>query len=815
MIESPEDVVNVKDPSGKVGSLPRSQVNEALDNGYLLPSQDEVKSARNEERFGGVQGSLFAGTLAAARTATLGASDLALTHLPKELGGFTPEQLKGLSDTNPKSDLVGSFAGILRDPLGLAGMVNKAGKAATTGAKTLLGTTGEVAGRTGQVLESTFQHSLEGALYGGIASTINDKALGDPNLNGEKVLSNIGYGYFLGGAAGGSLKLLGYGISPAIRKVVSTLGDIRNEIIGSGHGEDAFVTKVLPKRFSEAITDRQLNLDTKGQAATLRKMADNLNSVTDTIHNELNNFNSEVDTKATDALFKSSGKSAGEAQKGVAEYITNVVDQLKPFVSEDKVKSALDKLKNVSVGETTKGTSKAIFDSLKNLKGHLTDFFQKEPMLADSFGPAVENIDGILKDPSVFGAAGAASAIHDENVSTFRKFISGTAKPTEFQEKFGTVTDGKWGFDLKKLHEAFAEKDPQIKQANMGMLDDFYSHLNEMPENILNARKTIPNSSWKKSTLEQVVRNSEKSHGQAYEDYIKGIKNRRAMYGWKDYAPVLIAKWHPVLAAAIEAYDFYQDPVHTTHELAYVERLIQQTTKKSLDLIDRIFDTNSSYQQLIQDKNKRSDNVDDEMNKIKKYAYNPEVLADNLTHSTKELNQVAPNISDQVNLSTNSAMAFLASKLPHNTNSQLNPFDKGYKPSQTEITKFENYRRIVKDPLHALEQVKNRTISPETIETLNTVFPKLYQEMKTSMLDKYFQQKAKGIHVPYQTKQAISMFLGEPVDSSLFPQAIIANQITFQPKNQMDMQQSKPTKGGAEKLTVAARTGVQRSREES
>lgn len=812
---SHDDAVNVTDPFGKIGSLPRTKVNEALDNGYKLATPEEVHIAKNEERFGGVQGSIFAGTLGAARTASLGFSDLALTSMPKEYGGFSPEQLKGLSETNPVSTVIGEIGGVLRDPLGLASMINKGSAAATKGAKTILGAAKEAkaATRTEAVLESTFRHSMEGAVYGGIASSINDKALGDPGLNGEKILSNVGYGYFLGGASGGALKMLGYGITPAIRKAVDTLGELRNDLVGSGYGEKALISKVLPTRLSEAVTDRQLNLDTQGQAATLRKMANNLNTVTDLLQGEVRRFDTEVHSGAMDSLFKSSAKWAGKAQQNVASYVSDVVEKLKPIMSEPGTKEALDKLKNISQADALKkGTSKAIFDSLGTLKTHLNDFFKKEPMLKEAFDPVVQDIDKFMKDPSIFGAAGAASVLHKENVEMLRKYISAsTSELTPFQKTFGNVKDGKWGFDLTKLHEAFMNKDPIQRTANLNILDDFYAHISEMPDNIMNAKKTIPNSSWKKETLKKIIDNSEKSHEQAFNDYLEGIKTRRPMYGWKDYAPVLIAKWHPVLAAAIEAYDFYQDPVHWTHDLSFIERMIGNTTKKSLDLIDNIFDPSKPARLLIEknkDKIERSENTEDEMRKIKKYAFNPELISQGFEKETKEMNSVAPNITEFMNLANNNALAFLASKIPHSGNS-FDPLDDSFKPSRAEISKFESYRRIVNNPLASLEQIKDRTITRETVETLATVYPKLYEEMKASVLQKYFKQMANKKAVPYQTKQAISIFLGEPIDSALMPQSILANQMSF-PMPQPPQGAGSFSKSGAGKLTVAERTSPQR-----
>lgn len=813
--EQQEDTVNVMSPLGKVGSLPKSQLNDALDSGYSLPSGEQVRSAKNEEQYGGVQGSIFSATLGAARTATLGGSDLALSALPEGVG-FSPEELKGFSETNPVSSTVGEVAGILRDPLALGKGISAAGKATTSGATKALKAMGmaEDASAVTKTLAGSLGLAVEGGLFGGVANTVDDYALGDPSLNGEKILSNIGYGAFLGGGIGTTFKVLGYGVTPAIRKAVGALANIRDELIGSGYGEkDAIIHKILPNRFAEAITDRQLNLDTKGQASTLRKITTNLNQVTGSVTDEIKSFGEEINPRAVSSLFKASSKVASEAQQKVGEYLSSAIEQIKAVVSDDKTKDLLDSIRiKMKMDSFKGGAAEAIFNGLKQLKGHIGELSSKEPMIGEALDPIQKTISDAIKDPGIFGPAGAAQAIHEENVSSLNKFISPDSKNlTPFQQTFGEVKNGKWQFDITKLGEALGDKDYNSRSLKMSELSDFFDTLKEMPENMLSARRAVPNSKWKSGTLKQIIETSQKSHEEAFQDYLDGIKKRRPLYGWKDYAPVLIAKWHPVIAAALEAYDFYQDPVHATHGLSTVERLIGQTTQKSLDLIDSIFEPSTALKEGLEIKghllDKGSDK-EDEHEKFKHYARDPDMVASAIEKSTKDLHDVAPNIAQQLHVIANNATSFLSSKLPA-TNDHLSPFGTPSPPSETDLAKFENYRKVVENPLISLEQVKNRTISPETIETLSVVYPKLYQQLKESTLKAAYAAKTKEKIIPYQTKQALSMFLGEPIDHALQPQSILSNQALFasSPKpNQMGEGKEKPRAKGLDKINRSQRS---------
>lgn len=775
--------INVTDPFGKIGSIPKSQANEAFDNGYKLASVDEVNQQKNEQQYGGVRGAAVAGALGALRAPTLGGSDWALTHLPENIG-MSPEDIKGFSETNPKATTAGEIGGLIADPLGVGAVIGTVGRGVTAGGKAALNAAKFSADSStvAKVLTHALGHGAEGAIYGGVANSINEDALGDSSLNGEKVLSNLGYGAVIGGVAGGAFKFLDAGITPTLRKATEGLAKIRNDLIGSGYGDEALISKALPKRFAEAITDRQLNLDTKGQAAVLRKISTNLNSVLDNLHGEVNDFNSSVDSKVMSSMFKTSSKIAREAQQTISESLSGLVDQIKTVVPDMPTKEILDTIKQKSKFDVMRGGSaQAIFNSLKGVKDHINDFMEKNSAFADALSPISDSISEKMKDPNIFGPAGAGLAMHEEAMNKFSRLI---AKPgeeiTPFQKTFGEMKDGKWQFDINKMHDAFSDSDEINKPKNMELLNDFYSQLKEMPESLLNARRTVPNSGWKKETLKSIIDNSEKTNEEAFKDYIEGINKRRPLYGWKDYAPVLIAKWHPVIAAAIEAYDVYQDPVHATHGLATVERMLGQTSKHTIDLIDQIFNPSFASKVKIEDKinkiNKTSvQNDKDKHDFLKGLSNNPEELADNLEKSTKGINDIAPKLAQNLHLSASTALSFLSSKLPAQ-NDHLSAFSQPYKASATETAKFDRYRKIVEDPLLSLKQIKDGTVTPETIETLSTVYPKLYEQLKQSVLEKAYDHKTKGNNIPFRTKQSISMFLGQPLERSLYPESILANQ---------------------------------------
>lgn len=156
--------------------------------------REEVKleaPSLQEAQLGGVGQHAIAGLESLARGATLGTSDWAET----KLGLSTPEAIKARKEFYPGTDLIGQTLGttaLMGLTGGLAAPVELAAGARGVGA---LGS-------------AALGFGAEGALISG-GNIVSDAALGDPNLNAQKVLSHLGFGTALGAGLGVFSKALG------------------------------------------------------------------------------------------------------------------------------------------------------------------------------------------------------------------------------------------------------------------------------------------------------------------------------------------------------------------------------------------------------------------------------------------------------------------------------------------------------------------------------------------------------------------------------------------------------------------------------
>lgn len=193
---------------------------------------------------------------------------------------------------------------------------------------------------------------------------------------------------------------------------------------------------------------------------------------------------------------------------------------------------------------------------------------------------------------------------------------------------------------------------------------------------------------------------------------------------------------------------------------------------------------------------------------IKDQSNNQIYLQQKLEKAASGLFSYAPSITGAMQLSMVKAAHFLNSKLPLEPSPGL--LNKPHDPSSHEISLFKRYYDVVENPLIALHQVNSGTLGPETIETLNAVYPRLYQEMKQQMVDGLTSIKNPS-DIPYSKKMTISMFLGEPLDESLVPANVLMTQMAFksaQMQQNAEQQGINPTAGGLGKVSLANRTEI-------
>jgi hypothetical protein len=169
--------------------------------------------------------------------------------------------------------------------------------------------------------------------------------------------------------------------------------------------------------------------------------------------------------------------------------------------------------------------------------------------------------------------------------------------------------------------------------------------------------------------------------------------------------------------------------------------------------------------------------LDKVASQVRDYEGNPEKLATDVASHTTRLADHSPDHAQAVSGVAGRAVSFLASKLPDT--SPQGPLDKQREASADEIARFGRYYSVAQRPTVLLDHVARGTLTPEHLEAAENIYPRLVNEMRQQALSELAKQMAKGQRPPYKTRLSLAMFLGEPLNFSMSPQSVQANQAAF------------------------------------
>ena len=130
---------------------------------------------------------------------------------------------------------------------------------------------------------------------------------------------------------------------------------------------------------------------------------------------------------------------------------------------------------------------------------------------------------------------------------------------------------------------------------------------------------------------------------------------------------------------------------------------------------------------------------------------------------------------------------------------QLGPMDKPVPPSPAQTARYNRALDIAAQPNIIMQHIKDGTLQSSDIKDLHSMFPALAKNMAQKLSTEMTHAQEQGQQVPYRTKVALAMFLGQPVDNTMTPASIVAAQPVQQPPAQP---QGGKMKGGAKTATT-------------
>lgn len=173
---------------------------------------------------------------------------------------------------------------------------------------------------------------------------------------------------------------------------------------------------------------------------------------------------------------------------------------------------------------------------------------------------------------------------------------------------------------------------------------------------------------------------------------------------------------------------------------------------------------------------------------------NPDAAKAELEKSLGALRAVNPQLADMIIDAEMRKAKFLYDKIPKPPkNNWLRP--NSWKASKSALDKFGKYIAAVKDPSRILSELSQGRMQPETVEAVRTVFPGLFGQIQSELMDHIEDLKK----LPGQVRRQLSVLFDTPVDPLSDPDTVNLLQGNFQKEPEQPKQGKMKLSVGTEK----------------
>jgi hypothetical protein len=174
---------------------------------------------------------------------------------------------------------------------------------------------------------------------------------------------------------------------------------------------------------------------------------------------------------------------------------------------------------------------------------------------------------------------------------------------------------------------------------------------------------------------------------------------------------------------------------------------------------------------------------------IAKLVEDPEALVNRVSQSTKNAGALDPRLQDSVVQKTIKAAQFLYAKAPKTPATLPLDSQKKWRPTASEVAKWNRYARAVQNPTGIIRDMASGTLTKEGVEAVKTVYPEIYAKISQTALSMAAEKIDK---LSYRDKLMLSLLLGQPLTHSLSPQSIQMLQSTAPAEAQSSPGQGTP-----------------------
>lgn len=735
--------------SGDIVPVAPSEAAGAAQLGWVPASPKQVADFQLQEKYGTGTEALKAFGEHAASGATFGLSDLL-----ERTAGVDPEAVRARESANPVASGLGTATGVgvgLFVPGSGPARIAKAGKGVFSAVTKSLPAAEGLAGRLlAKAAASGAGSAVEGAAYG-LGQVVHEVALGDPNLTAQSALATVGLSSALGGVLGGAGGVLGHALGEGAKALPDWLAKLEGErnvkAAGGIQSDIARLVKQKGRPNLQAIGREGGELGLVSPLSTPESTAEKAQALLSKTGDDMGILLANADSKGKPAnVF---GMLA-EARR----------DTLKPLARNPLQQDAAARFGSALDGYSQKfaatdgratltelhGMRREVSDALYGLRGNQDPF-------ANSYKDALHDFRSLISDEINQGMDRAGVGASEwralnrryEVGSVFadlaekgmnRAHGNNLVSPTELLSAVGGgATLGAVGGLASGAGAAF------LRRHASGML-----------------------GAAARALREEIASGA-----------VEGVANRSA----EAIAAARAAGTDTLTAAASSA----PEKVAT---LSLLERLNQAAAKKvenGVGIIVRgspkaaAVGRGEAAAGIASAFGRSQDEARAQFSKrteqIRALSGDPGTLQDKLTAQTDDWHEHAPQTAQALQIATARAVAFLTSKLPQT--GKAGPLAADHVPGRAEISKFTRYYEAVQNPMGILKQAAAGTLTPEAVEAVATVYPELFDRMRAEAVSRLAGAKA----VPYRSRLMLTMLLGQDMDGTTTPMALMRNRMVF------------------------------------
>lgn len=158
------------------------------------------------------------------------------------------------------------------------------------------------------------------------------------------------------------------------------------------------------------------------------------------------------------------------------------------------------------------------------------------------------------------------------------------------------------------------------------------------------------------------------------------------------------------------------------------------------------------------------------------------------------LGHYAPDHSTSFTEASSRTINYLNSIRP--TPTKASPLDSEAPINPVQKATYNQALRLADNPTSILADVKDGTITHDQIQHLAAMYPAYYKKMASQTQEAMTEYIADGGEVPYHTRMGLSLFLAQPLDSTMTPQAIQMNQQALMAPAPQSQSQGPQTQSG-------------------